>query len=96
PAPAVTPAPPAAVPTAGSASLHVQYVADCWTSVTDGNGKVLLNATKRKGDTLELTGKPPFAVRLGFARGAQITYNGQPVDVAPFISGETARLKLGQ
>ncbi|NER66260.1 DUF4115 domain-containing protein, partial [Pseudomonas sp. MAFF212427] len=90
------PAPPAAVPTAGSASLHVQYVADCWTSVTDGNGKVLLNATKRKGDTLELTGKPPFAVRLGFARGAQITYNGQPVDVAPFISGETARLKLGQ
>lgn len=106
PAPAATPAPatatvatpaaPAAAPAAGSASLHFQFVADCWTSVTDGNGKVLLNATKRKGDTLELTGKPPFAVRLGFARGAQISYNGQPVDVAPFISGETARLKLGQ
>ncbi len=98
PAPAnpATPAAPAAAPAAGSASLHMQFVADCWTSVTDGNGKVLVNATKRKGETLELTGKPPFAVRLGFARGANISFNGQPVDVAPFTSGETARLKLGQ
>jgi len=90
-----TPAP--AVPAAaGSGQLHMQFIADCWTSVTDGNGKVLFSAIKRKGDSLDLTGKPPFAVRLGFARGAQISYNGQPVDVAPFTSGETARLKLGQ
>ncbi|MDD0973866.1 RodZ domain-containing protein [Pseudomonas fontis] len=90
-----TPAPTAPAP-AGSGQLHLQYVADCWTSVTDGNGKVLFSAIKRKGDSLDLTGKPPFAVRLGFARGALVTYNGQAVDVAPFTSGETARLKLGQ
>ncbi|WP_238067280.1 RodZ domain-containing protein [Pseudomonas shirazica] len=89
------PAAPAAVP-AGSAKVAIQFVADCWTQVTDGNGKVLFSAIKRKGDNLELTGKPPFSVRLGFARGAQVSYNGQAVDVAPFTSGETARLKLGQ
>ncbi|AZL75490.1 RodZ domain-containing protein [Pseudomonas oryziphila] len=99
---AVAPAPvapaaaaPAPVP-AGSGSVHIQFTADCWTQVSDGNGKVLFSAIKRKGDSLELTGKPPFAVRLGFARGAQVSYNGQVVDVAPFTSGETARLKLGQ
>jgi cytoskeleton protein RodZ len=86
---------PAAVP-AGSAKVAIQFTADCWTQVSDGNGKVLFSAIKRKGDNLELTGKPPFAVRLGFARGAQVSYNGQAVDVAPFTSGETARLKLGQ
>lgn len=86
---------PAPVP-AGSGSVHIQFTADCWTQVSDGNGKVLFSAIKRKGDSLELTGKPPFAVRLGFARGAQVSYNGQAVDVAPFTSGETARLKLGQ
>ncbi|GLO50669.1 Cro/Cl family transcriptional regulator [Pseudomonas putida] len=104
PAPAaVAPATPvAAVATAepavpaGSAKVAIQFVADCWTQVTDGNGKVLFSAIKRKGDNLELTGKPPFSVRLGFARGAQVSYNGQAVDVAPFTSGETARLKLGQ
>lgn len=92
---AVAAAEPAAVP-AGSAKVAIQFTADCWTQVSDGNGKVLFSAVKRKGDNLELTGKPPFAVRLGFARGAQVSYNGQAVDVAPFTSGETARLKLGQ
>jgi cytoskeleton protein RodZ len=74
----------------------VQFVADCWTQVSDGSGKVLFSGLKRKGDSLAVAGKPPFAVRLGYARGAQVSYNGQPVDVAPFTSGETARLKLGQ
>ena len=95
PAPAVAAVEPAAVP-AGSAKVAIQFTADCWTQVSDGNGKVLFSAIKRKGDNLELTGKPPFAVRLGFARGAQVSYNGQAVDVAPFTSGETARLKVGQ
>jgi len=109
--PATTPAPTApathaaptapaatepAVVAAGDGKVAIQFTADCWTQVTDGNGKVLFSAIKRKGDSLELTGKPPFAVRLGFARGAQVSYNGQAVDVAPFTSGETARLKLGQ
>ncbi|MGF6590481.1 RodZ domain-containing protein [Pseudomonas sp. 2835] len=95
---AAAPAAPAvAAPApAGSGQLHMQFTADCWTSVTDGNGKLLFSAIKRKGDSLDLTGKPPFSVRLGFARGVQVSYNGQPVDVAPFTSGETARLKLGQ
>ena len=64
--------------------------------LSDGNGKVLFSGLKRKGDTLDQGGKPPLTLRLGFARGAQVAYNGQPVDVAPFTSGETARLKLGQ
>ncbi|POA34253.1 RodZ domain-containing protein [Pseudomonas sp. GW456-12-1-14-TSB6] len=103
PAPTVTaPAVAAPAPTApvalaaGQGQVQVQFIADCWTQVTDGSGKVLYSGLKRKGDSLSVVGKPPFAVRLGVARGAQVSYNGQPVDVAPFTSGETARLKLGQ
>ncbi|WP_323161735.1 RodZ family helix-turn-helix domain-containing protein [Pseudomonas fluorescens] len=86
----------AAAPVAGQGQVQVQFIADCWTQVTDGSGKVLFSGLKRKGDSLSVAGKPPFAVRLGYARGAQVSYNGQSVDVAPFTSGETARLKLGQ
>jgi len=103
PAPTVTapgaPTMPPAIavaPQAGEGQVQMQFTADCWTQVTDGNGKVLLSGLKRKGESASVTGKPPFAVRLGFARGAQVSYNGQAVDVAPFTSGETARLKLGQ
>ncbi|WP_223446977.1 MULTISPECIES: RodZ domain-containing protein [Pseudomonas] len=93
---APAPAPAVAAPMAGQGQVKVQFTADCWTQVTDGSGKVLFSGLKRKGDSLAVNGKPPFTVRLGFARGAQVSYNGQPVDVAPFTSGETARLKLGQ
>lgn len=92
PAPAAAPA----APVAGAGQVQIQFSANCWTQVTDGNGKVLLSGLKRKGETVDVSGKPPFAVRLGYARGAQVSYNGQVVDVAPFTSGETARLKLGQ
>ncbi|MCO7612666.1 helix-turn-helix domain-containing protein [Pseudomonas chlororaphis] len=104
PVPAVVPATPAnpattaapSSPVAGSGQVQIQFSADCWAQVIDGNGKILLSALKRKGENVDVSGKPPFAVRLGYARGAQISYNGQAVDIAPFTSGETARLKLGQ
>ncbi|KAB0493198.1 RodZ domain-containing protein [Pseudomonas psychrophila] len=94
-APVATPT-AATAPVAGAGKVGVQYSADCWTQVTDATGKVLFGGLKRKGENLEVSGKPPLTLRLGFARGAQVTYNGQAVDVAPFTSGETARLKLGQ
>ena len=85
--PAAPPAPsePTAAPVVageGQGVVKVQFVADCWTQVTDANGKVLVSALKRKGDSLELAGKAPLELRLGFARGAQVSYNG--------------RLKVGQ
>ncbi len=93
-APQATPATPVQL-AAGEALVSVTFIADCWTQLTDANGKVLFSALKRKGDSLALAGKAPLELRLGFARGAQVSLNGNPVDVAPFISGETARLKLG-
>ncbi len=81
---------------AGQALVNIQFTANCWTQLTDANGKVLFSALKRAGESLELAGTPPLELRLGFARGAQVSYNGQTVDVAPYTSGETARMKLGQ
>tara|TARA_R110000868_G_scaffold159350_6_gene388089 strand:+ start:6131 stop:7156 length:1026 start_codon:yes stop_codon:yes gene_type:complete len=92
---APAPAPLSVQAAAGEAVVSLTFIADCWTQLTDANGKVLFSALKRKGDSLELAGKAPLELRLGFARGAQVSLNGSPVDVAPFISGETARLKLG-
>jgi len=105
--PASEPVPPAETPSApapaapvtaaaGQALVNLQFTADCWTQLTDADGKVLLSALKRRGDSVELAGKAPLELRLGYARGAVVLVNGQAVDVAPHIHGETARLKLGQ
>jgi cytoskeleton protein RodZ len=86
---------PSSNPVAGDAVVSVQFTANCWAQLTDANGKVLFSALKRAGESLELAGKPPLELRLGYARGAQVSFNGQNIDVAPYTSGETARIKLG-
>ncbi|MDH4869525.1 helix-turn-helix domain-containing protein [Pseudomonas sp. BN515] len=100
-APATAPAPATEAPVPvvaqqGQGVVRIQFTANCWTQVTDADGKVLVSALKRTGDSVELAGKAPLEVRLGFARGAQVSYNGQSVDISPYVRGETARLKLGQ
>ncbi|MBB3101895.1 RodZ domain-containing protein [Azomonas macrocytogenes] len=85
-----------AAETSGEALLELVYTADCWTRVTDADGRVLLNALVRAGASRSLQGKPPLSLRIGFARGLQLTYNGNPVDLTPYIRGETASLKLGE
>lgn len=81
--------------TSAEGTLRINFSADCWIQVTDASGKVLLSGLKHAGDAVDLHGRAPLGVRLGYARGAQLSYNGQPVDVAPFIRGQTARLKVG-
>lgn len=80
---------------AGEGLVALQFSADCWVQLRDANGKIVFGGLKRKGDSLQLAGKAPLELRLGYARGAQVSYNGAAVDVAPFISGETARITLG-
>lgn len=100
--PATVPGTPAAsasatAPVAGADSLNIRFSANCWLQVSDGTGKILFSGMKKGGETLDYASiKAPVNIRLGFARGAQITYNGQIVDLAPFTKGETARIKLGQ
>jgi cytoskeleton protein RodZ len=91
-APATSPAVEVA---AGQGRVGIGFTADCWTQVADADGKVLFSALKRAGDSLDVVGKAPLELRLGFASGAQVSYNGTSVDVSPFVTGETARLKLG-
>jgi cytoskeleton protein RodZ len=77
-------------------TLVLQFTEECWTRVADADGKVLASALKRPGETLEVRGKAPLEVRLGYARGVQVSYNGENVNVVPFMRGQTATLKLGQ
>lgn len=90
------PTAPTAAPAAGQGMVRIKFTADCWTQVTDADGKTLSSRLQRQGDVLELTGRAPLRVRLGYAQGAEVTYNGQAVDVMSRARGQTATLTLGQ
>ncbi len=81
---------------AGAASLELRFDAECWTRVTDADGKVLLNTLMPAGSTRTVQGKAPLSVVLGYSRGVDVIFNGEPVDIAPYRRGETARFQLGQ
>ncbi|KRW59278.1 RodZ domain-containing protein [Pseudomonas sp. TTU2014-080ASC] len=93
-APVTTPAPPVQL-AAGEALIDLAFTADCWIQVKDATGKILHASLKRNGESFQIAGQAPLELRLGYARGVSVRLNGAEVDVAPFISGETARLKLG-
>jgi len=80
---------------AGQGRLNIRFSADCWVQVTDADGKVLVSALRRAGQDLDLTAKAPLELRLGYVRGVQVRFNGEPVDVAASARGETARITLG-
>ncbi|MGV6395181.1 RodZ domain-containing protein [Pseudomonas caspiana] len=96
PTAAVTPPAEVAVEVpAGAGQVAMTFTGDCWTEVTEAGGKVLFSGLKRKGDSLNVNGKPPLRLTLGNPPGVSVNYNGQPVDLSSY-SGRTARLKLGQ
>ncbi|WP_120993851.1 RodZ domain-containing protein [Stutzerimonas urumqiensis] len=80
----------------GEARLALNFTADCWVRIVDAQGDVLLSQLVKAGAERIVTGEPPLSIRLGYARGVELAYNGEAVDLAPYIRGETASLKLGQ
>lgn len=82
--------------TAESPILGLSFADECWIRVTDASGRELHSGLKQAGETLELTGKAPFELHLGNARGVSLTLNGQAVDFEASIRGNVARLKVGQ
>jgi cytoskeleton protein RodZ len=92
-----TPPPAEAEPASpGEGSLTLVYTADCWTRVTDANGKVLYSGLAKADSTRTLVGDTPLDLHLGFASGVQVSFNGEAVNLSGKTRGETARLKLGQ
>ena len=81
---------------AGDGRLTLDFTADCWTRVTDADGKVLYSGLAKAGSSRSLVGKTPLDLHLGFASGVQVSFNGEPVSLSGKTRGETARFKLGQ
>lgn len=75
--------------------LVFHFSSDCWVEVLDAAGSLLHQALARAGDRLEVRGDAPFSITLGYAPGAQLEYNGDPVMLAPHTHDDVARLVLG-
>jgi len=74
--------------------LVVRATGESWVEVIDSRGQPLLSRTVQPGESVGLDGAPPLKVRIGNASATQLTFRGQPVDLAPATRDNIARLDL--
>ena len=75
--------------------LSFRFDDDSWLEVRDAAGEVVHADLGRAGETLALTGEPPFSILLGNAAGVELRYDGNPVALLPHTQQNVARLVVG-
>jgi len=85
---------PASDEKVASRGLHFLFSRESWVEVRDGTGSILFSQTNLPGTEQSVRGQPPFSVIVGNARGVQLAYNGNRVDLAAYATEDVARLRL--
>lgn len=80
---------------AGEGRVQASFNANCWVTLTDASGKVLVNKLYTANSSLDITGKAPLEIVLGAPNATTLTYNGQQVTIEA-KPGSTHRVKLGR
>ncbi len=79
---------------AGGQRLQFAFDGDAWVEVKDKSGKVVFYKLNPKGSQQSVRGNPPFSLVIGNAAHVRLTYNDKPVDLAPHIKVDVARLTI--
>ncbi len=80
----------------GEDRLAFMFSDDCWVEVKSTAGANLYSDLNRAGTELALVGQGPFRILLGYAPGAKLVFNGEPVPLAAHTRNNVATLVLGQ
>lgn len=79
-----------------SDTLSFNFTGKSWISVRDSTGQELVYGLKNAGQSVTVTGQPPFAINIGSVRDTQMSRNGTPVNLKPYTRGEIASFRLGR
>ena len=92
---ASAPAAASAVVAAGSIQIKVRYRSNL--IVTDADGTPLHSGIVASNSSHQFKGKAPYQVRIGYATGSEISFNGQAIDIKNhFVDGKTVALTVPQ
>jgi cytoskeleton protein RodZ len=75
-------------------AIQVRTTAPSWIEVTDSRGRALLARLVQPGEAIGLDGAAPFRVRIGNASGTQLSFRGQPLELAANTRDNVASLEL--
>lgn len=86
----------ASAPLDGGKQLVLLTEEAAWIEVFDGKGTKLYSQLTPPHQTITLSGTPPLKLKVGNAGHVKLEYNGQPIDLQPYVQANVARLTLPQ
>jgi cytoskeleton protein RodZ len=89
----IAPAPRAATQ-AGTHRIILRFERESWVEIRGHDGRTLLSQLNPGGSERVVEGRPPFALIIGNAPHVRLSYDERPVDLAPHVKVEVARLTL--
>lgn len=78
----------------GEARVSMVFERDAWVEIRDRSGRTLLSQLNPGGSEQQVNGVPPLSVVVGNARAVRLMYNDRPVNLAPHVKVDVARLTL--
>jgi cytoskeleton protein RodZ len=83
-----------AAPRLGEHLIKLTFDQESWVEIRDRNGRRIFSQLNPAGTEQEVSGQPPLTLVVGNATGVRLTHNDQPVNLAPHIKIDVARLTL--
>ena len=81
-------------PAMADATVVLTFRDSSWTEVKDSSGRVLVSQMIAAGQTLPVSGTPPFDLVIGNATEVSVTFQGKAIDLAPYTRQNVARFVL--
>lgn len=94
PTPSVAPAASTVAAAAPAALVQLRVSEASWVEVRDARGEVLLSRTLVLGESVGVDGALPLRLTIGNAQATKLSFRGKPVDLAPSMRDNVARLEL--
>ena len=65
--------------------------------IRDADQRLVYRDLASAGTVLDLSVAPPVRIVAGYAEGIELEYNGEPIDLSPWVEQDTgtARFRLG-
>lgn len=79
----------------GDDVVTMVFTEDCWVEVKTLEEVNLYSDLNRAGQTLILTGQAPFRLRLGYAPGVTLSFNGEALPLERHSRNNIANLVVG-
>ena len=80
----------------GDDRMRIDFQEDCWVEIRSNDERLLYADLGKAGEVKDFVGQSPWLLKLGYADGISIYFNGSPVKLVPAPEGRITRFTVDE